>query len=331
MSFVPAAMRVLAHIHTFNDADIIDRTIAAILRQTRPVDEILVVDNCSSDDTLDQSSLRHATVLRHPENLGTSGSVRTGFAYALKQGFDWIWIFDADSLPEPDALEQLLDLYASSPPDCREEIGCLACLPINEVDGQPLHASVLTRLGRVFVEPEPGQRHYPFDVTIWSGCLYRLAAVRKVGLPNPDYVLDFGENEYGHRLTTAGYKAFVDQRALMKHNIRGDQSLQPFALKFGPLKLTFYENPAIRCYYLCRNTLYFTLYDYAERRFGVFSGALWRVRPAPGRPGLLRGMVWRLGLFTLNFLVRPRRHGAQIAACCRGIWHGLTGNIAARY
>ena len=33
---------------------------------------------------------------------------RTGFAYALKQGFDWIWICDGDSLPEPDALEKLL-------------------------------------------------------------------------------------------------------------------------------------------------------------------------------------------------------------------------------
>src|SRR5271167_1767656 len=70
-------MRVLAHIHTFNDADIIDRTIAAVLRQTRPVDEVLVVDNGSSDNTLDQPSLRYATVLRHRENLGTSSSVRT--------------------------------------------------------------------------------------------------------------------------------------------------------------------------------------------------------------------------------------------------------------
>src|SRR5229473_6627927 len=35
------AVRVLAHIHTFNDADIIDRTIETLLRQTRPVDGIL--------------------------------------------------------------------------------------------------------------------------------------------------------------------------------------------------------------------------------------------------------------------------------------------------
>lgn len=325
------AMRVLAHIHTFNSADIIDQVITALLRQTHPVDEILVVDNGSSDDTLNRPSLRHATVLPHRENLGTSGAVRAGFTYALEQGFDWIWVFDHDSLPEPDALEKLLGLYAEWPQDLREETACLGCLAINQVDGRPFHASVLTRLGRVVVEPQPGQRYYPFHVTIWSGSLYRLAAVREVGMPNPDYVLDWGENEYGHRVTTAGYKSFLDQHAVMKHNIRGDQSLQPSAVSFGPLKLTFYDDPPIRCYYLCRNTLYFTLYDYAERRFGILSGALWRVRPAPGRPGLLRGVAWRISFFTMNFLLRPRRHSAQVAACCRGIWHGLTGNIAARY
>jgi hypothetical protein len=33
----------------------------------------------------------------------------------------------------------------------------------------------------------------------------------------------------------------------------------------------------------------------------------------------------------MNFLLRPRNHGGQIRACFRGIWHGITGNIAARY
>ena len=38
-------MRVLAHIHTFNDADIIAATLAAVRHQTRPPDGILIVDN----------------------------------------------------------------------------------------------------------------------------------------------------------------------------------------------------------------------------------------------------------------------------------------------
>jgi hypothetical protein len=80
----------------------------------------------------------------------------------------------------------------------------------------------------------------------------------------------------------------------------------------------------MRCYYMCRNTLYFTLYEYADRRFGLLRPALWRVRPAPGRPGLMRGVVWQMLFFTMNFLLRPRTHEAQIRACFRGIWHGVT-------
>ena len=108
-------MRVLAYIHTFNDADVIDQTIAALLPQTRAVDEILVVDNASTDNTLDQRVLQHATVVRHSQNLGTSGAVCTGMRYALEHGYDWIWIFDPDGLPAPDAFEKLLDLYPAGP------------------------------------------------------------------------------------------------------------------------------------------------------------------------------------------------------------------------
>src|SRR4051794_37239060 len=114
-------MRVLVHIHTLNDADVIDRAIKAIQRQTLPVDGIVIVDNASTDGTLERAALKHATVLRHPENRGTSGAVHSGFRFALEQDYDWIWVFDADSAPEPDALEKLLDLYAEFSPNLQGE------------------------------------------------------------------------------------------------------------------------------------------------------------------------------------------------------------------
>lgn len=331
-------MRVLAHIHTFNDADIIDQTIDAVRRQTRPVDAILIVDNASTDGTLDRPAVKHAKVLRHPTNLGTSGAILTGMRFALEHDYDWIWVFDADSIPDPDALERLLDLYTDLPQSLRDETACLACLPFHQFDGQPLHGSILTSSGRIVVNPAPKERYYTIHVTIWTGSLYRMAAVRKSGFPNPDYVLDMGEYEYGHRMTKAGYKAFMHQDAVIKHQIRGTRSLRRVVLKLGPLALTFYEDTPIRCYYLCRNMLYFTLYDCREGRTGLlgsvawaFRGVLWRVCLVPGRSGLKPGVAWQLLMFTLNFLVRPRNHGEQIAACFRGIWHGVTGNITARY
>jgi glycosyltransferase involved in cell wall biosynthesis len=264
-------------------------------------------------------------------NLGTSGAVRAGFIYGLEHGFDWIWILDADSVPEPDALHTLLDLYADFPQDLQNETGFLACLPYDQPDDVPLHGGVFTRFGRAPVSPAPGQRYYPFHVANWSGCLYRLAAVRQIGLPNPEYVLDWGEYEYAYRVMKAGYKAFIHQDAVLRHNIRGIPSLIPIHRKLGPVTVTFYELPPIRCYYTVRNTLYFTLYDSAQERFGLLRGAVWRVRPSPGRPGFMRGAAWRVLLFTLNFLLRPRNHGKQIRACFRGLWHGVAGNIAARY
>lgn len=322
-------MRVLAHIHTFNDADIIDGTVDAVRRQTRPPDAILIVDNASTDGTLDREFPEQVRIFRNAANAGTSGAVRTGFEQALENGFDWIWILDADSVPEPDALARMLDLYDGWPGSLQEETAFIACSPLDQADGRALHGRLFTPQGRLLVTPAPEQRVYPCHVTIWSGCLYRLAAVRRIGLPNPDYVLDRGELEYAYRVMKSGYKAFIHQDAVIRHNIRGAGSLTKENFKLGPVSLTWFELPPIRCYYLCRNTLYFTLYDVTDGYLAKFR-ELWRLRSRPGRSPM-SGVAWQAALFTMNFMLRPRTHGAQIRACLRGVWHGLTGNIAARY
>jgi GT2 family glycosyltransferase len=305
-------MRVLAHIHTFNDADIIDQIIEMVLRQTRPVDGILVVDNASTDGTLERPSIKHASVIRHTENLGTSGAVHSGFRFALEHGYDWVWVFDADSIPEPDALEKLLDLYAGWPQSLQDETAFLTCMHYNVEDGVPQLAGIFTQHGFTRARPVPDERSYLCHVCIWSGCLYRLVAVRQIGLPNPDYMLDWGEGEYGYRVMQAGYKGFVALDAILQHNVRGYMSLNFVKGQIGPLK--YREFAPFRCYYYCRNPIYFALYETAQARFY-----------------LLRGAARRVLALTVNFLLRPRNHGAQIRACLRGIWHGVIGNIAARY
>ena len=308
-------MKVLAHIHTFNDADIIDRTIEGVLRQTRPVDGILLVDNASTDGTLDRPSVRNTTVLRHSENLGTSGAVHSGFSFALQHGYDWIWVFDADSIPEPDALEKLLTLYSEWPSSQQNETAFLACLARNSSDGKPIHGQIFTRHGVNVVREPLDRRWFLCHVVIWSGCLYRVAAVSQIGLPNPDYVLDVGEIEYGYQVMRAGFKGFIYQDAVMHHNIRGSASITPARIKLGPVTLRFFDFAPIRCYYTCRNEVYFALYEAAQAR-------LWLV---------LRRTMFGLTVLVTNFLLRPRSRAQQIRACFRGIWHGLTGNIAARY
>jgi len=274
----------------------------------------LVVDNASTDETLARSSIKYARVVRHSENQGTSGTVYTGMQFALENSYDWIWVFDADSNPEPDALEKLLDCHAGLPKEAKDRAAYVACVHRNVQDGLEQRAGVFTRRGFRPASHHLDDLYYPCHVVIWSGCLYRLATIQKIGLPNRDYVLDWGEGEYGYRIMKAGYTGFVCRQALMYHNSRGYTSIRSKNIKFGPLTVRVREFAPIRCYYTCRNQIYFSLHEAAEARFFYF----------------LNAVRWVLPL-TLNFVLRPRKHGEHIRACLRGLWDGFTGRLNARY
>jgi rhamnopyranosyl-N-acetylglucosaminyl-diphospho-decaprenol beta-1,3/1,4-galactofuranosyltransferase len=87
---------------------LVEQALDALRRQIRPPDALVVVDNASKDDTLERIFPDDVTIIRNSANLGSSGAVAVGFAHALKHGFDWTWVLDAESVPEPDALENLL-------------------------------------------------------------------------------------------------------------------------------------------------------------------------------------------------------------------------------
>ncbi len=140
-------MRILGHIHTFNDEEIIDRTLQALLDQTYPVDEIVLVDNASQDSTLARAFPKQVSIVRHPENQGTSGAVATGMEYALGRQYDWIYLLDADSLPRKDALQRLIEFYQGLPLEEQERVWRLSSLPLEAPHGQPRHGIRYTSEG----------------------------------------------------------------------------------------------------------------------------------------------------------------------------------------
>src|SRR5207237_2166592 len=192
-------MRVLAHIHTLNDADVIEQAIQALQRQTRPPDAILLVDNGSTDATLDRTFPECVTVIRNSENLGTSGAIRIGFTHALHHQFDWVWIFDADSIPASDALANLLGFYERLPEPEQEQICFLACRVVTATGETKHQPMIFTDSGGEIAPSLGGADYSRCDCILWSGSLYRMAAVGKIGLPGENYVLDWAELEYGYR------------------------------------------------------------------------------------------------------------------------------------
>lgn len=98
---------------TYNRASYITECLDSLLNQTCKPDEILVVDDGSTDET-PEIIARYGTAVHYirKENGGKPSAVNLGLS--LAQG-DWIWCFDDDDVAEPDALERSLDALSADP------------------------------------------------------------------------------------------------------------------------------------------------------------------------------------------------------------------------
>jgi GT2 family glycosyltransferase len=306
-------MRVLAHIHTFNDADVIEQALDSLQQQTRKPDAVVIVDNGSSDRTLDRPFPCSVTVIRHPTNLGTSGAVRTGFGYAVERDFDWIWILDADSVPEPGALERLLDFFERLPALAQQRVCFLICRVVAGTGATQHEPLIFTSSGGK--PAPPGSEGYSrCDCCLWSGSLYRTAAIREIGLPQADYVLDWGDLEYGYRARRLGFTSYMIHNCVLHQDVGRGSGLASRSFRLGPVKLKLYEVSPLRSYYHVRNAIYFWLYEYK-----------------PWLPQQAARSIAHSFAFTMSFVVRPFSHHRQAIACLRGLWDGLTMHLERRH
>jgi len=94
-------MRISALITTFNRREYIERAIQSVLTQTVPVDEVVVVDDGSTDGTAELISHRFGNLVRVvcQANQGVSGARRR----ALRESsHDWVAFLDSDDEWTPD-------------------------------------------------------------------------------------------------------------------------------------------------------------------------------------------------------------------------------------
>ena len=131
----------------YNAARILPRQIDVLLRQSLPLQEIIVVDNGSTDGTAAMVRERYpqVTVLRLSTNAGAAGGRAAGLRYAaLERRHDWIWNFDDDSVPGESTLEKMLSAGSRITED--KTLGMLAPLPVHEAtDGICISTATVAR------------------------------------------------------------------------------------------------------------------------------------------------------------------------------------------
>jgi GT2 family glycosyltransferase len=293
----------------FNGAGVLSRQMDALQRQTHNIDEIVVVNNASSDNTLSllETHYPDATVLNQSENGGVGGGFSAGLDYAANaRKHDWIWLLDQDSVPADDGLEQLIEGLRFLGDDV-ENTAILAPLCMH-AESELDYSASLWRNGLRKLGADVGNQKISFvDSVISSGTLVRKEAVEEVGLPRADFFIDFVDHEYCLRVRRHGYKIAVIAGSKLDHAIGDTIQVNIFGFrKNWPWHAPWRE------YYMTRNEI-FTVWKYFPD---------WRTK---------LNVTRRLLRHAAGVLLLGRQKRACLTMMYRGVVDGRAGHLGVRY
>ncbi|MGU8265165.1 glycosyltransferase family 2 protein [Clostridium perfringens] len=104
-------MKICAVVVTFNRLELLKLCIENLLNQVRKLDEIIIVNNASTDGTekyLESLNIENLTVVNLENNIGGAGGFNEGIKLAYKKEYDYIWVMDDDTIATKDALNNML-------------------------------------------------------------------------------------------------------------------------------------------------------------------------------------------------------------------------------
>jgi len=244
---------VTAIVVTFNRKGLLIRCIEQLRQQTVLLNNIIVVNNGSTDGTAEWLDSQMDLEVIHQENVGGAGGFYRGIQHAFESGFDWIWCMDDDVYPEPDCLELLLKRDS-------DKVGMLC--PLRKQNGKVFVSEVkkfnLTNAFKSLhtdsLSPKEviGKDLFNIEGIAFEGPLIKREVVERIGLPNKDLFLLYDDSDYSYRAILAGYEIRLVTAAVLNKELFFADDDRVTQVQKGKWKL----------YYHIRNTVYF------NRRYG---------------------------------------------------------------
>lgn len=202
-------MKILAAVVTHNRSKLLLRCIESLRKQTFQTDEILVINNGSTDNTKEILSINNVKHINQ-DNLGSAGGWNTAINFGLSNNFDYIWLMDDDGFPDKESLKNLVNALDDS-------ISCLSSIVVSEdddtklvfgfpkvdKDGIPRLNSFWKKIYEVngLVPNKNGLIEYAH---LFNGALISISHIRKIGNVNTQYFMYGDEVDYYFRLRLSG-------------------------------------------------------------------------------------------------------------------------------
>jgi len=215
---------------TFNHCEYTLKALESLSKLTYPNYKLLVVDNRSTDGTIEaiREEFPFVEIIVNPANLGFAAGINRGLRLALNRGADFILIINNDVIVDPSMLTYLVE--AMGP-----EIGAAAPLIYYMDDprriwsiGFSKHPLLLEMRGGARGQIDHGQWQAPFEVDYLLGCAVLLNSLmlKEVGLFDEQFFFYYEDLDLSIRAQRRGYRLITVPQARIWHKGAGSAGVE---------------------------------------------------------------------------------------------------------
>lgn len=180
---------------TYNRLELLKKCLEAVRNQSMKPLEIYIVNNGSTDGTLDWLASLQGIKIITQENSGSSGGFHAGIKTAYEHGADWIWVMDDDVYPEENCLKNLMNysklseclhpIHFDGPGEIRDE----------EIYLDPSSCNIISTFNSSY---KKGKKIWFRNTASFEGMLISRRIVEKIGFPDPRFFLMHDDLIYGY-------------------------------------------------------------------------------------------------------------------------------------
>ena len=228
--------KIVAVVVTYNRLELLKNLLQSLREQTVKLDQIIVVNNSSTDGTYEWLNKQSDLYVITQENLGGAGGFHTGLKYAYEQDADWIWFMDDDIEPAKNCLELLIDGLSNDHTDDRT-----IRIPMRYTqDGKPFLNDVLkynltNPLSSFWVnfinEKSLENKFIKVMGATFEGPLIHKSLLQVAGFPLSKFFIYADDTEYFLRAARFGYEIIVFRDAKLYKKIVTEVALKKFSWK----------------------------------------------------------------------------------------------------
>ena len=207
------------------------------------VDEIIVVDNGSTNETINMLKALEDELRRLQSTTGeVASALNKGIDYSIKKGYQWVLTLDHDSIVTEDMINNMLNCYKGLNSNLKEEVAMLVPIHVEEKEynnSSNINEGInLNSYNEVLTE-------------ITSGALTKAKVYKDVAMYDEKLFIDLVDHDFCLNLNKKGYKILQVNSAVLVHNLGESEKKKVLGVTMIPT-----NHSALRRYYMSRNRHY---------------------------------------------------------------------------